>query len=395
MRSLLDARLLVILVTFSILFCYLFLMITQDNWNYSASFWDVDFYRELVAEFGTELSLDEWDGFLAKRQQLVDQLMVEVRKSTILENYGIDSYEKFLEAWEDCFFDAKNLSSEEEEVRRELNRIIFDDKITTPICFQLQCMDHVCSSRENGFIFADGESADKWIAERFADEQNVEYQQLCKRNMTADSVSLLHPAVTETVDDDFLAMLLLAAIWCFALILPYQIGERLRGIRDIQLCTKTGRNCFRKQAGVSVVIGLLVGGILCVVYAILLARKGAFDFAACKVSCRIEGLYHWFDMTYTQYLVVYALFILLGSIASALLAYFVGRCAASYIAGVGIAIPTVAALCIGMNFLGCSPFRDEWALWSILRACGVPLVCAVCASIVCILLKRDKARDIV
>lgn len=393
-RRILSIKLLAILVLFSVCFSFLFLSIAQEFWNYSSSQWDVDFYRELVSEFGTELSIDEWDAFLAKRQQLIDDFMTEVRKSPVMQKYEIDTYDKYYEAYERLVF-ADNMTDEDEELRNDINRLIFEDEVASPISFKLQCMDQICDDKERGHIFTDSESADKFISEMYAGKQNEDYQRLYKHYMTADSITLIHRAATETVDGDLVKMLILSAVWCFVLILPYQIGERLRGIRDIQLCTKTGRKCFNKQAAASVMVGLIIGIMLCAVYAVLLARKGAFDFAACKISS--HGYEYWLDMTYGQYLSFYAVFMLLSSAGSALLAYFVGRLSANYIAGIGIAIPTVAALCTAMDFLGIAPFNDKWNVTmelSILRACGVPLVCAVCVTAVCIMLKRDKVRDI-
>ena len=367
-RRILSIKLLAILVLFSVCFSFLFLSIAQEFWNYSFSQWDVDFYRELVSEFGTELSIDEWDSFLSKRQQLIDDFMTEVRKSPVMQKYEIDTYDKYYDAKERLML-SDNMSDDDEELRNEITKLVFEDEVASPISFKLQCMDQICDDKERGHIFTDSESA--------------------------DNISLIHRAATETVDGDLVKMLILLAVWCFVLILPYQIGERLRGIRDIQLCTKTGRKCFNKQAAASVIVGLIIGIMLCAVYAVLLARKGAFDFAACKISS--HGYEYWLDMTYGQYLSFYAVFMLLSSAGSALLAYFVGRLSANYIAGIGIAIPTVAALCTAMDFLGIAPFNDKWNVTmelSILRACGVPLVCAVCVTAVCIMLKRDKVRDI-
>lgn len=367
-RRILSIKLLAILVLFSVCFSFLFLSIAQEFWNYSFSQWDVDFYRELVSEFGTELSIDEWDSFLSKRQQLIDDFMTEVRKSPVMQKYEIDTYDKYYDAKERLML-SDNMSDDDEELRNEISRLVFEDEVASPISFKLQCMDQICDDKERGHIFTDSESA--------------------------DNISLIHRAATETVDGDLVKMLILSAVWCFVLILPYQIGERLRGIRDIQLCTKTGRKCFNKQAAASVIVGLIIGIMLCAVYAVLLARKGAFDFAACKISS--HGYEYWLDMTYGQYLSFYAVFMLLSSAGSALLAYFVGRLSANYIAGISIAIPTVAALCTAMKYLGIAPFNDKWNVTmelSILRACGVPLVCAVCVTAVCIMLKRDKVRDI-
>ena len=283
-RRILSIKLLAILVLFSVCFSFLFLSIAQEFWNYSSSQWDVDFYRELVSEFGTELSIDEWDSFISKRQQLIDDFMTEVRKSPVMQKYEIDTYDKYFDAKERLVL-SDNMSDDDEELRNEISRLIFEDEAASPISFKLQCMDQICDDKERGHIFTDSESADKFISEMYAGKQNEDYQQLYKRYMTADNISLIHRAATETVDGDLVKMLILSAVWCFVLILPYQIGERLRGIRDIQLCTKTGRKCFNKQAAASVMVGLIIGIMLCAVYAVLLARKGAFDFAACSGVC--------------------------------------------------------------------------------------------------------------
>ena len=150
-RRILSIKLLAILVLFSVCFSFLFLSIAQEFWNYSFSEWDVDFYRELVSEFGTELSIDEWDSFLSKRQQLIDDFMTEVRKSPVMQKYEIDTYDKYYDAKERLML-SDNMSDDDEELRNEISRLVFEDEVASPISFKLQCMDQICDDKERGHI---------------------------------------------------------------------------------------------------------------------------------------------------------------------------------------------------------------------------------------------------
>lgn len=387
-----NIRLFLMLMLFSLMYINLFLSIAQDWWNYSNSIWDVDFHRELVAEFGTELSIDEWDAFMAKRQGLIDTFMTEIKKSPIMQKHGIDTYEKYIDTYEK--YQKKNIElnmDTADELYSEFVRFSFEDLITEPISFKLQLMNYIVDDKEDNYIFTDSDNADRIISELYVSKHSQVYQQRYKSHMTANSITLIHSSAVETVSGDFISMIILTAVWCFVLILPYQISERLRGIRSIQLTTYIGRKCFDKQAAACVLTGTIIGIMLCAVYAIMLWRKGAFDF----LKCTIDDL--WFDMTYLQYLILYAAFMILISVGAAMLAYFIGRLSANYIAGIGISIPVAAIFCIATNFLGMSPFEMGWNLskvGSVVRACGIGLVLVFCTAVVIIMLRRDKVRDI-
>lgn len=363
MKKLFNMKLSVILFLFTAIFIWLFLSIAQPNWNYSASPYDVDFHRELVAEFGPELKADKWDSFLKKRQELIDTFEAAIAEDTILQKNGIATYDAFLKA---LHSDTDLSSDEENRVSEELNRLFFNDSVTSPLLFNLQTMQKMKELKGSTF---------------FADQ-------------TQDSVSLIHGAVTQTIDSDFPRMIVLLAIWCFIIILPYQIGERLKGVRDLQLSSKTGRKVFGRQAVACALTGLLMGNLLSAVYAALLYRKGTFDFWNCGITPYI-GNHYWLDLTFGQYLLIYLAIFLLASVSAAMLAYFVGRLSANYIAGLGVSIPVAVVFCAASAKFGGMPFyADTTVSSSIIKLSLMLVLCVICLAIVIVLLKKDKLRDI-
>lgn len=396
LRRLFDVRLIVILILFSIVYISIFLSIARKDWNYSSSPYDVDFYRELVACFGPELSIDEWDEFMAVRQKLIDEFMDEVRKSPVMSKHGINTYEKYREERNKIYeLYGEDMTKEDKELYDELFRIELNDEITCPLNFKLQAMNWICDDKEDGYIFTDELNADNIISKNYVSKQSDNYKRRYKFHMTADHISLIHESAINTVDGDFKWVIILSVIWCFVLIMPYQVSERLRCVRLVKLPTFTGRKIFDQQAVASGCSGMLTGIILCGIYALLLWRKGAFDFLQCNIS--VHALEYWFDISYIQYLMIYALFIILGSVGAALLSYIVGRLSLNYIAGIGIAIPISVVYATVISMLGTAPFDmgyNIYQTWSVFRACGVGLVSVFCVIVTCTMLHRDKVRDI-
>ena len=396
LRRLFDIKLIVILILFSIAYISIYLSIAQKDWSYSSSPCVVDFHRELVACFGPELSIDEWDEFMAMRQKIIDEFMDEVRKSPVMARHGINTYEKYREARNkiDELY-GENMTKEDKELHDELFRIELNDEITCPLSFKLQDMNWICDDKEDGSIFTNEENADNIISGIYVSKHSDNYKRRYKLHMTSDHISLIHDSAISTIDGDFKWMIILSVIWCFVLIMPYQISERLRCVRLVKLPTFTGRKVFDKQAVASVCAGIMTGIILCGVYALLLWRKGAFDFRWCNISLHFRT--YWFDMSYLQYLLLYALFVILSSVGAALLSYIVGRLSVNYIAGIGIAIPISVIYAAVINILGTAPFDmgyNIYQTWSVVRACGVGLVSVFCVIVTCAMLHRDKVRDI-
>ena len=390
-RKLLNIWLIMILLLFSMVYVSQIPYISMDWWNHSASPYEVDLHRELISKFGATITIDEWDDFMSFRQDLIDDLMDYVLQDEIMQKYDIDTYEKYEEQKEITSFGEEH----ETELGQEFSRLIFDDKVTSPLSFKIQTLDELVSTKESGYIFSTDETAESKIhdLDHFKNMSDSAQNRLVQL-WTGKELSLLHEAVTENVKDDFVRMAILAVIWSFVLILPYQITERLKNLRDIQLSTATGRKIFGKQAAVSALLGALIGVMVSGVYAYMLWKKGAFDFIHCPIN--IMMIRYWVDMTYGQFLLLYAFEMIATSVISALLAYLIGRISANYIVGLGISIPVTVILCFAVNRIMIIPFDLQIPkIVSIILILLPLLILPIAVSVIIgVQLYRDKVRDI-
>lgn len=388
-----NFRLILILVVFSVIFEYMFI-----NWNYypgycASSPYDVPFYEELVEEFGPTLSRDEYDDLLQKRESLAALVEAEMPKSEVFRTYGVETYEQFEE-----YFNKSGESTEEEKLLAEETRVFwFRNDVTEPILFSIQVIEQYI--RDKGKAFFIDESGLEYWSDYFS-YHSAQTEERMKTLFQRDEVSFLPTSVYDLINDDFLMLVILAVVCCFTLILSYQITERLRGMLPIAASAKIGRQIFRKQMFASMTSGAILGLVIGSVYGVMLWSKNVFVFVDCPLSGRLNRF--WVDMTFGQYMLLCFLLLILLSAAAALLAHFIGRLSANYIAGIAISIPSAAAyyvlvLLFGnyMFIVGGDSFRYESLAGSLLWIFGGfgLLIAAVCI-ISCVLLKADKGRDI-
>ena len=394
LKKLLNPLPVLILAAFSVAYTFLFL-----NFPFSQR-WTVRqtrLYEELRAEFGRELSFDEWDAFLAKREAVLERINERIRSSEILRKNGIDDYETFIHTPPVVF--TPTTSEEAVEMQREKDRIYHDDEITSPLFDYLHEMDYLIGRKDDlhalayerdydeangeGYIPSDAPYRNAAVAER--------YRETC-----TGSISLIPRGAAGNVRDGLMRLMILSAILCFVLILPCLIKERLRGMRDIQLASASGRGIFAVQAKTCALFGLGVGLLLDLVYALLLWRSGTLGFIACDISS-FDRWRFWTDISFGSYLLIHAAAVILLSVCASLSAYFIGRLASSHIVGLGIALPVAAALVFGFYMLVRNPlylFSSPSLAAAVIKICITLLVFAAIWAAVLIMLKRDKVRDI-
>lgn len=363
--------------------------------GYSASSpYDVPFYEELVAEFGPTISEDEYEDFLRKRESLAALVEAEMQNSEVFRTYGVKTIEQFEEYHEK----SGELTEEEILIQRETTNFWFYNEVTEPILFQMQVLDGYIEDKGRTF-FADESGLAFWsdYFTRHSQEVAKRLQTLFKR----DEVSLLPYSVYALINDDFLYLVILSVVCCFVLILSYQITERLRGILPIAASAKVGRRIFRKQMLASMASGAIQGLVIGSIYGVRLWSKNVLLFADCPISGRLYRF--WVDMSFGQYMLLCFMFLIILSAAAALLAHFIGRLSANYIAGIAFSIPSVAVYCtltlMFVNFMfkigSTYSYRHESFTGSMLWTFGgLWVMIAVVCIISGILLKHDRRRDI-
>ncbi|MBR3297740.1 MAG: hypothetical protein IKI64_00905 [Clostridia bacterium] len=401
LKKLFNLRLSIILSVFTALYFCLILSASFLYLGTGQNDYYLSLHKELLSEFGGELSLDEWDAFLAKREEIAAEFAdkLEEADSEILNKYDIKSYEDYL-CEQDRLLSEQQLSEADAELYREISRMIEQNESTYKLLFQLQLMDHdyILKKEEYHSILSSENEFEAAFAEGpggFAYENEAVLARE-KELATRGSVSLVPYALISLPDNDFGHMLALAAIISFATVLPRPINERLRKMRPIQLVTKTGRWIFAVQARACALFGIAVGVFLSLAYGALLIGQGLFAFFACDIN----GVsWHTFgvDISYGCYMLIHAGVLILFSVCCSLAAYFIGRLAGSYIAGIGIALPVAAALVYGFIKLTgdlLSAYTLTSLSDSLTKYGGMLAILAAIALAVLIMLKRDKVRDI-
>lgn len=401
LKKLFTLRLSIILAVFTAVYFCFSLNASFTRLGSAQDAYYLSLYKELISEFGTELSLDEWDAFLAKRDAVAAEFADRLAEagSEMLNKNGVISYEDYLRK-KGALLEKMRLSEEDAELGSEMSRVIDQNESTYMLLFWLQLMNHdyiwkkekyhsiLSSESEFEAAFAEGPGGFAFNNEAVLARE--------KELATRGRVSLIPYNMIYLPETDFGFMLALAAIICFILVLPRLINERMRSMRPIQLVSKTGRGIFTVQACTCALIGITAGVFLSVSYCIMLCVQGLFIFFPCDLN-GVSNTTFWVDMSFGSYLLIHAGILILFSICCGLAAYFIGRLARSYIAGIGLALPAAAALVFGFSRLSMfmlTTYGYQPLSASFLKFCGMLAIFAAIALAVLIMLKRDKVRDI-
>ena len=136
----------------------------------------------------------------------------------------------------------------------------------------------------------------------------------------------------------------LIMICFFALIIPYQLKQRLRQVIPILATTKTGRRIYQIQLIASALAALFVGILQMAVYGIIWHLKGLSVFWRCE-SWGIASNSYWCDkLSFGTYMLLYMALILLFAIASIVIIDFIGRTIGNYMGAVAVSIPVCGVM---------------------------------------------------
>lgn len=391
LKKLFKPNLVIILLLFSAIYIWIFSNAVNFPNNYVDSKYDVPMYRDLVERFGTEIDEEEWQQLEEIKQELTDEITPYILEDKVFADAGINSYEKFDEIHSKF---SSELKDTEKAASEETTQFWFFNETTSELLFRLQCVNNILRVKDLNYVFADEKTAETLIPE---DAAEIHKKRLTEIFAYKD-YSLIPNAAANVLFDDEKILIILGAIWCFILILPYQISERLCGTIPITVSTKTGKSFFSKQAAACAVSGGVIFVFLSAAYTFLLYKKGVLFFADCPMSTHIIPL--WFDITLFQYYLAQCAVLLTVIISSSLIAYIIGRISTSYIMGLAIAIPSAALICFVSSISTYMMFYVNGHTNNLfLEAFGKPLAGIVGILIltlagVIIKLKKDKVSDV-
>lgn len=397
-KKILDLRILLILGVFTFMYYFVYMEISAypAGGQETMSSYDIPFAAELVKEKGPFLSIRDGSFIEDKIRRMTEEYNEIIAADQQLRAVGITTLDE-MRKWRGRQMEKEEteLGQEERDVMKRCDELTFDDPVTSKLGFEIQYAERIRDSRGIQYGVPQ-EEADALIREIYDDPDTTElYKTAMRQRCTKQEVSLLPSGLLYIVQEDmrYLAVLL---ILCFlALMVPYQIRERLRGVTGLYAATRTGRKIFGKQFVAGTASCGLVGLLQLIVYLSVCAGKGMLVFWRCPAWAADSNDY-WLDgISFGSYIVLYMLLIWMFAMAGLVAAYWIGRKASGYIPAISISIPVGGILCAVALTLFNRLFRifptDRIALWQ-LFVLGVWILAA--GIFLFIRLRRDKRRDL-
>jgi len=343
---------LLLIVIFTILYYQMFLLlpIHPAGGMVTDSQYDIPFAGELVKEIGPVINKEDWDKIKDIKKHLISQMDKIISSNSLLTEHGIHDYETFDKTWNNTEKDEEKTTKEEKAVLDELSRMWFYDSAASKCLFQLQYLDTISGYRDSTEFGMDKGEIKKYLAEKKKQGATDLYLHTEEKRCALPYMSLLPEGVSYILTSDMKHLSILMLITCLALIIPYQIHERLRGVLPLYAATHTGRKIFSRQYLACAV----TSGILCLVHlAVYLgyfACKGLAVFWQCPAWTSSRNTC-WFEWGFGAYTFVHALLVWLFVIAAIPFGYLVGRAVDNYVLGIALSIPLGVAFCLVSNYL--------------------------------------------
>lgn len=310
-KKILDIRIILLLCMFSILYYMTFTQIYRypTGGQLTNTKYDIPFTAELVKEWGPKWKVKDEKQYQEKHQELERGFAKIIKQDQELSKRGIVDYEIFNKKYEELG-QKTTLSKQEKELGKILENYVFYKEL-----------------KADGFF--DGTKL---------------YQKAIEKRVKRDYISLVHEGVFYILQEDMVTIGGLIMICFFALIIPYQLKQRLRQVIPILATTKTGRRIYQIQLIASALVALFVGILQMAVYGIIWHLKGLSVFWRCE-SWGIASNSYWCDkLSFGTYMLLYMALILLFAIASIVIIDFIGRTIGNYMGAVAVSIPVCGVM---------------------------------------------------
>jgi hypothetical protein len=285
----------------------------------------LDSYRigvEMVEKYGTALSQEEMVDFEKKYESRVNDANEFIQSRQDLKEAGIGSYQEFKE------IDHENQA--QVEVR---NKVIFEEFID--IFWELQARERLLEFHDEHDMILTNE----------LERANAKQKEVLEK-ISATGNYYLFPEEAFYNFQEFIKNVALAIVISVVLVAsPIFLKDRLLRLVDLQYTTRAGRKVFRKKVLAGLISTLIVITVLLAVYLSIYSLNDTEMFFDIPINAFIGG-FHWYDITFFQYILLTVVAIYLVGIVFSALAMGFSNLMPNFVALVGIQIPIVVGMII-------------------------------------------------
>ena len=260
-----------------------------------------------------------------------------IQESEILAREGITNSEEMDAVTSEYIRRMNEGEADARQVVEEINRILFlDGPVANSVADEIQYLyedlegegpgyiNFLCDTREEAMASA------KKALTGSSDPDPLMVEWLAKFFYT-DEMSLLPQWVFNTTRTNFPNLATIMLISVAILILPWQIRERLSGIRDLQGSSAAGRKLWDRQ----LLVSLAAAAVVCAVQTMVFILAMDVSDMTYYWNYPIYGARQWvqFPFTLGEYVLFSAGMMTLYVLACTVLFHLISRVAANYVVG--------------------------------------------------------------
>ncbi|WP_047983748.1 hypothetical protein [Ornithinibacillus californiensis] len=333
----------------------------------------LDSYRigiEMVEKYGVSMSEGEKADFKETYEQRLKDADEYIQSRVDFSSVGIHSYQDF-----------QDINYENQEQAELRNKVVFEENVD--LFWELQERERLIEfQNENDIIMANE-------MERGSSQQVATLEEI-----KATGNYYIYPELVFYNYKDFIVNVAIAIIVSVVLLLsPVFIRDRSLRLVDLQYTTRVGRNIFKRKMIAGLLAMFMVITALLAIYFSIYSLNNTGMFFSSPINSFIGG-FHWYDITFFQYIVLTVLAIYFLGFVFALLAMIFSNLMPNFVALVGIQIPFIIAMIgPGISYLIYQITALDLSQW--LVPSGYVLIIVIGSMFMLFVWRRERTLDIV
>jgi len=324
----------------------------------------LDIAHHMTEHYGTTLERDDFESFLTLREAIIRDLDLFVQSSAFFNEIGAHSFEELEYVRQQLGSRYESLSDDElrkfHDIALELGYIVrtrdgvfLTSENETPISYhKLRSFENVESHYRNNIL---GEFEWPSFIEHFMEWHalsDAEYRRLVEIRDSTELLNVLAYDTTERTWRYVSNLAVLVVLVTLILTAPLVSTDRANRVNWLQYTSKQGRSILKKQF-IAVLISaiamttILVGGFI----GILLITTQSYVFWHSGINSFMSPVFHWFSLTFGQYMLFMAGVMYALSIGTASVAFGLSRFSSSLIKLLFKIVPFFIAVLLFSNWI--------------------------------------------
>lgn len=375
MKKIFSLRMVGLLMIGSVIFYQMFMSFEIEKFpNGRPNLDDYNIIVQMIEDYGYEMDETELSHFKNVYKEKISEADEFLSNNKDFNEVGVYSYEDYLNIGEKSFSEEGN--HEFQDIRWDYLR-----RAEGTIFWELQQFPNLIEFYENRDEYyrvdLDGKKYEQRINEIIEKNENE---------------SIFTNIVFDNYNNLISHLGLCIVIGITFMLTPLFLRDKKDKVDYLQYSSKHGRKLFKSKLVAGLTSALIITTIELIIFFIIYRGNNTAMFFGSNINSVFNYVF-WFSLTFIQYIIITVVAIYIISIITAFMAMFVSSKVNSYIAGIGVQVPTlfvIGGLTIGilLNKLFLMYFPKYLALFIYLALITIAVTITVVA------IKKERIADI-